>query len=469
MKFYNREKELRILEELNKRRPSFVVITGKRRVGKTELIKKFIANKKALYFFVDPYKKISDLIAEFMENIKKDLNLPAYIKVSTVEDFLELLFTNSELKKYMLVIAFDEFQRFLKLQPSFIAQLQKYWDLYKDKTNIFLIISGSSVGMIKKIFIEEKAPLFKRADNFIVLHDFDFWEISKILDDLGIYDPIEKINIFSLFGGTIYYYTLLEKYSIKSFKDALEKLLLNDFAPLRNEVQDIFVEEFGRIHYTYFEIMYAIASGKVSRKEIADAVKIKESSLSPYLSDLSNIVNLVEWRVPVTEHPDKSKRGRYFLTNNFVRFWFRFIYSNRSMYEIGQYKRIENKILDEWNSFVGVVFEDLSREFIKRKYSINFSKIGAWWDRKGNEVDIVCLNDRSTKALFFEVKWSDLKYAKAVAILEKLKEKTKYLAMRFKNISFGLIARTIENKEKLRSKGFHIYDFNDIINIKQEE
>ena len=127
-------------------------------------------------------------------HLLKNLGIPRYVKISAAEDILEFLLTNSELREHMLVVVFDEFQRFLKLNPSFIAQFQKYWDLYKE-TNIFLIISGSSVGMIKKMFIEEKAPLFKRADNFIMLRDFDFWEISKILDGLGIYNPIEKFNI----------------------------------------------------------------------------------------------------------------------------------------------------------------------------------------------------------------------------------------------------------------------------------
>ena len=463
MKFYNRENELQLLEELNKHMPSFIVITGKRRVGKTELVKRFIADKKALYFFVDPYKTFPKLLDEFMETIRREVDIPTYVKISTERDFLEFLFTNPELKKRQVVIAFDEFQRFLKLNPSFISQLQKYWDLYKNKTNIFLIVTGSSIGMIRKIFIEEKSPLFKRSDNIVVLRDFTFWKIMDVLNNLKIIDPIEKFNIYGLFGGTVYYYTLMEKFGISSFKDALNKLVLNDFAPLRDEVQDIFVEEFGKIHRTYFEILSAIARGKVSRKEIADAVNIKDSSLSPYLYDLTNLVNMIEWRVPTTEQPHRSKRGRYFLVSDFARFWFHFIYPNKSAYEIGQYNRIETKILNEWNSFVGRTFEELAREFIKKKFGDIFDKVGAWWDRKGNEIDIVCLNVRKSKALFMEVKWKALEYKEAQVIIEKLREKTKYLSLKFKKPSFGLIAKELKGKEKLIDEGYTLFDFNDIL------
>ncbi|MHA1469358.1 MAG: AAA family ATPase, partial [Candidatus Asgardarchaeia archaeon] len=163
MKFYDRESELNVLETLNKRRPSFIVITGRRRVGKTELIKQFIKGKNALYFFVDAYKSLSELIDEYAEYIVRELSLPSYIKISKAEEFLEFIFTNEIVKNRQLIIVFDEFQRFLKINPSFIMLLQKFWDLYKNDTNIYLIISGSSIGMIRRIFLEEKAPLFKRA------------------------------------------------------------------------------------------------------------------------------------------------------------------------------------------------------------------------------------------------------------------------------------------------------------------
>ena len=462
MKFYDREKELELLEFSNTRRPSFVVISGKRRVGKTELIKKFIENKNAVYFFVDPYKTSESLINEFVEGIKKVVKIPSYVNISDTKSFLEFLFTNEELKKRNIIIVFDEFQRFLKINPSFIAQLQKYWDLYKNKTNLFLIISGSSIGMIKKIFVEAHAPLFKRADNFITLKDFDFWSISKILDKLDVHDLIEKFNLFGLFGGTIYYYTLLEKYKVNSFKGALDTLILTDLSPLKTEVQDIFIEEFGRLHHTYFEIIHAIARGKVSRKEIADTVRIKDSSLSPYLYDLSAIVNLIEWRIPVTEHPSRSKRGRYFLTNNFIRFWFRYIYPDRSLYEIGKYERIEEKILEDWNRFMGFVFEEFSRNFVIKVFGADFNRIGGWWDRRGNEIDILCINDKNKNALFLEVKWRDLSYHDAVKILEELAEKTKYLSTKFQKNQFGLIVRNVKEKTRLREKGYFVFDLEDM-------
>ncbi|NOR46473.1 MAG: AAA family ATPase, partial [Methanosarcinaceae archaeon] len=315
MKFYNRQRELELLDLLYGSRPSLLVLTGKRRVGKTELIKQFMKDRKSLYFFVDSNKSIEILMTEFNHLLKDGLGLPDYIQVDETETFLDFLTTFEE----DVVVAIDEFQRFLKIHPSFITQLQKYWDLRSDNCRLFLIISGSSIGMIKKIFIEEGAPLFKRADNILTLKPFTIREVFGMLEDIGIKDTTEKLDLYLLFGGTVYYYRLFEKYQCTGFADALEKLIFNEFAPLGNEVRDILIEEFGREHATYYEIISAIAQGRCSLSEISDMSHVSANSLAPYFYDLIDLLGIAEHRIPVTDIPRKSRRGRYFLKDNFFR------------------------------------------------------------------------------------------------------------------------------------------------------
>src|SRR5574341_619857 len=224
MKFYNREKELELMELLNSKKPGFLVVTGRRRVGKTELIKEFIRQKKALYYFVDSNKSIEVLMREFGQYTSEALLLPSYVRIDTPESLIDFLFSHDE----DVVAVFDEFQRFQKLYPAFITQLQKYWDMHGKESKLFLIPSGSSVGMIKKIFIEGGAPLFRRADNIVTLQPFKVGQIFAVLDDLGVKDLDEKLDLYFLFGGTIYYYRLLEKYDCKNLKDVFANLIFND-------------------------------------------------------------------------------------------------------------------------------------------------------------------------------------------------------------------------------------------------
>ncbi|HNT07836.1 ATP-binding protein, partial [Methanoculleus sp.] len=307
MRFYGRERELQLMEHLYARAPSFLVVTGRRRIGKTELIKEFCRGKPALYLYVDANKSITALMEEFGRLAAEALNLPGYIRTDTPETFLEFLFSYDQ----PLIVVFDEFQRFLKIHPSFISQMQRFWDLAGRDSHLFIIISGSSVGMIREIFLLGDAPLFRRADNILTLRPFSPRECFVILGDLGVQDPVEQLNLYLLFGGTIYYYTFLEKYGCTNLESALDQLILSDLAPLGREMSDVVVEEFGREYATYYEILGAIALGKRTLKEIADLVSLPSTSLPPYMRDLVDLLGIIEYRVPVTERGKRSKMGRY--------------------------------------------------------------------------------------------------------------------------------------------------------------
>lgn len=443
------------MELLGKKKPGFLVITGRRRVGKTELIKEFIRGKKALYYFVDSNKSIEVLLREFSQYTAEMLKLPSYVKIDSPESLVEFIFTHGE-----IVVVFDEFQRFQKIYHAFITQLQKNWDIRGKESKVFLIVSGSSVGMIKKIFIAGGAPLFKRADNIITLKPFKAQQILTVLDDLGIKELKEKLNLYFLFGGTIYYYRLLEKYECKNLADALKKLIFNDLAPLQREMSDVLIEEFGKEHATYYEIFSAIADGKAKQKEIADHTHISASSLPPYLDELINILDLVEHRVPVTEEDTRSKKGRYFLKDNFFRFYARFIYRNMSLYKSGRYDLLMEKTLSEWSTFSGWAFEEMVQEILREEFSGEYERIGSWWNRRGDEIDLLALS--RNKGLAVEINNTELSIEEALNIIEELKEKRELVKGINAKITFGVAARKLEGKNELRDQGYFAWDLDDL-------
>ncbi|WP_242492629.1 ATP-binding protein [Methanolobus psychrotolerans] len=459
MQFYNRKKELEHMGMLDASKPSFLVITGKRRVGKTELIRQYSRGRKALYLFVDSNKSIDVLMDEFSRLTQETLELPDYIKLDEPENFLKFITSYDN----DLVLAIDEFQRFLKVYPSFITQLQKYWDMKPDSCKVFLIVSGSSIGMIKKIFIEAQAPLFKRADNIMTLKPFTISETFEMLENMGINDLEEKLNLYFLFGGTVYYYRLFEKYQCTGFKDALEKLILSDLAPLKDEVRDILIEEFGKEHSTYYEIISAISQGKCSKTEISEMTHVSASSLSAYFYDLIDLLDLVEHRIPVTDKPQKSKRGRYFLKDNFFRFYGRFIYPMLSQYMGGNYPSLTEKVLQEWQSHTGKIFEDIVREQISEKMLREYPIIGNWWNRRGDEIDILGINKEKGKALAVEIKNKELTEDDARDILRYTIGKTEQIHELSKmDIKAGIVARTIEGRDDLEKDGFLVWELKDI-------
>ena len=459
MKFYFREKELKLLKLMYEASPSFIVLTGRRRVGKTELIKEHLKDKRSIYLFVDHNRSSELLIRDFESAIRKQLGLKEYVRFERFEDIFEYLMDLDE----RIVVAIDEFQRFQKVDPAVITGLQKIWDLKGVESKIQLIISGSSMGMIRKIFIDQGAPLFKRADNIITLGPFDPGEIFRILEDIGIEKREDKMNLFLLFGGTIYYYRLMEKFRIRSFEEAVDLLILDDLAPLRNEVREILIEEFGREHATYYEILSALASGKCTKKEMGDMTHISSTSLAPYLYDLIDILQLVEYRIPITEKAGKTKKGRYFLKEPFFIFYFNFIYRNMIHYTIGNLDSIRGDIRRDWRTHSGRIFETVVHDLLARKIATEYPRVGRYWDRKGNEFDFVGLDLKRKRGIILEVKRGTLSSEKARSLLERLVDRSTAFPVKGIRFEYGIVAEDIEGAGELRKDGFLTYDLDEMI------
>ncbi len=457
MKFYGRTEELKLMEHLYAQSPSFLVVTGRRRVGKTELILEFCKEKPAIYFYVDANKSIGSLLDEFSRLMRETLNLPGYIRFETPEAFLEFLFAYRE----PLVVVFDEFQRFQKIDPSFISQLQRCWDTSRRNSGLFIIVSGSSVGMIREIFLSGGAPLFKRADTILTLKPFGPQDCLAILSDIGVLEPDDRLDLYLLFGGTIYYYTYLEKFGCTDMESALNRLLLNNFAPLAQEMRDIVVEEFGREHTTYYEILSAIASGKQSHKEIADAIHIAPTSLPTYLRDLVNLLGIIEYRTPVTEKGRRSKMGRYILSDNFFRLYARYIYRNRSLYQSGRYEKLLNLIKDEWKGFSGFAFEEMVRTLLRERLITEYDAVGSWWNRRGDEIDLLAISEEADLAI--EIKNTALTRSEAYSILTSLKAKLPAVKGLSYQVTLGVVAREIEDVAEFRNEGFYCMELLEML------
>ncbi len=472
MKFYDRENEINELEstkKISESHKAMIVITGRRRVGKTEIIHQFFLKSKGIYLFVNPKKTSTELLSEFSSVISTELSLPEYVKADTWPMLFKVLFDASKDKP--IILAIDEFQRLVDIDPSAIFDLQKIWDSEKGK--MFLILSGSSIGMMRKIFIEEKAPLFKRAHNIISIKPFDFETVRRILCDYGISDTEEQIKMYSIYGGIPMYYALISDYKLKNTSSTIDHLLLRDFASLKDEIPDILTEEFGRDVPSYYAIMTAISMGKNTAKEICDYAGIKETSISPYIENLSKILDIVGKEVPITEEkPEKSKKGRYILKDNFFRFWFRYIYRNMSTYEIKNYPAIKEKINSDFNSFLGPSFEEICKEILTKlnkakKLPFSFEKAGRQWGRfRGEEgknvyeIDIAALNNKTREILFCECKWKD--DVDANKILSLLKEKAKHVEWNNgkRKEHYAIFAKSF--KERIKESDLFLFDLKDI-------
>ena len=399
MRFYNRENEINLLQKtallaLNESKMTFVI--GRRRVGKTSLILKAFENTKYVYLFVSKKNEIV-LCEDFTKDIENQLGITILGTIKSFSVLFEYLINFSKESSFTLII--DEFQEFFNINSSVYSDLQKIWDLKKKQSRLNLIFSGSVYSLMTKIFQNNKEPLFGRADEKIFLKSFNINILKEILRDTNVnFSNNDLLAFYSITGGIAKYVELFIDKNCTTLDKMLFEILQNN-SLLIDEGKNVLIDEFGKDYYMYFSILSLIASSKTSRMEIES---ILEKSVGGYLDKLENDFNIIKSIKPIFNKPN-SRKQKYFIEDNFLKFWFRYIYKNKSAIEIGNYEYVKTIIKDDFANFSGKMLEKYFVE--KLALSHQFSEIGTYWEKQNlNEIDIVALNQNKKTAVIAEVK-----------------------------------------------------------------
>ncbi|MFH1259037.1 MAG: ATP-binding protein [Elusimicrobiota bacterium] len=417
--FIDRKKELSALEKFGQgKEAELVIVYGKRRVGKTELIKQFIKNKPHLYFLAqrinehENLKLLSEVVGEFYDD--EILRRKGFDNWNW---FFEYLKKHAEQR---LIVVIDEFPYLAEANKGISSIFQAGWDEYLKDTPIFLILSGSSIAMMEQEALSYKAPLYGRRTGQIFLKPFSFSVCREFYPDISFESCLE---FYSIAGGNPSY---LKRFDPKISLDTnIRESILKPEAFLYNEVEFILREEL-REARNYLAILKAIALSKNKFGEIVNETCIEKGNLHKYLFILEDL-NLIQKEIPVTEkNPLKSRKGIYKLLDQFFKFHFRYILPNKGNIEEDRIDFVLRKIKEDFNVLVAENYEIIAKEIIK-DYEDKFFSIaaaGRWWD-KNEEIDIVALNEDKNKVLFGEVKWSNKQVG--IDIYQDLKRKSQLI------------------------------------------
>lgn len=407
MRFYNRENEIAELKRIcglsftqNSR---MTVLTGRRRIGKTSLIKKAFedSDEPMLYFFTGR-KAEAVLVDDFVRETHDKLHGYVPEGLKSVTGVLRHLFELAKTVRFTLVI--DEFQEFMTVNPLVFSDLQNLWDSYRSDTRMNFVLSGSVMSMMRRIFTDAHEPLFGRADNIINLRPFKIRVIKEILKDYNPeYTNEDLLALYSITGGIPKYIELLCDNGHVTAESML-RFSVSYMSPFIDEGRNLLITEFGRDYGTYFSILLAIAQGRTSQAEIT--ASLGGTAIGGHLEKLENTYNILSKYRPVMSKPGSKNTVRFRISDNFLHFWFRFIERNRSMIELDNYDDLQNIVLRDYPTYSGLTLEKYFRQKLTEEGG--FREMGSWWEAKAgkeaNEIDIVGIRTEGKSALIAEVK-----------------------------------------------------------------
>ena len=418
--FIERQKERTTLEkEYARTGSSLVILYGRRRVGKTTLISEFIKDKKALFYLASEESEAQNRIA-FQEKVADFLSNDL-LRAADIKSW-DLLFKQIIDAKLSTkpVIVIDEFQYIGKSNTAFPSIFQRIWEEILKDQSVMVILCGSLISMMESQTLSYSSPLYGRRTAQIRLTQIPFRYYREFFPDKNRRSLIE---MYAVTGGVPKY---IESFSsCTDIYQAIEDNVLNQNSYLYDEPNFLLQQEVSEIG-SYFSIIRSIAAGNHKVSAIASMLEVKVTSLSKYLQTLINL-DILEREVPITEeNPEKSKKGLYKIKDNYLRFWFAFIYPNRGFIESGNESFVLNKIQKGFISGqAAFVYEDVCRE---KMWELNassawpfcFSKVGRWWNSE-EEIDIAAIDPDGNNLILGECKfWQE---PVGVSVLRSLEEK----------------------------------------------
>ncbi|WP_294336634.1 ATP-binding protein [uncultured Clostridium sp.] len=403
-KFVDREEEMMTLQsEYERPGSSLVILYGRRRVGKTALISEFIKGKHALFFLASEESEaqnrtaFKEKAADFTGN-----ELLRQFDAKSWDILFQTIMQTPFQEKPIIVI--DEFQYIGKSNPAFPSIFQRIWEEQLKDRSVMVILCGSLISMMESQTLSYSSPLYGRRTAQIRLKQIPFRYYHEFFPDKS---PRELVEYYSVTGGVPKYIELFSESN--DIYHAIQKNILNRSGYLYDEPHFLLQQEVSEIG-NYFSVIRAIAAGNSKLSAISTVLEVKSTSLTKYLKTLIDL-DILEREVPVTEeNPEKSKKGLYKIKDNYLRFWFAFIYPNMSFIESGNSAIVLDKIRKNMVSgHTAFVYEDVCREQMWKlnangSWPFHFSKLGRWWDSR-NEIDIAAIDPDGSNLILGECKF----------------------------------------------------------------
>lgn len=399
MKFYDRINEMQILQENEaqaERSAVFTVLMGRRRVGKTSLILHALEGRDYAYLFISKDSE-AVLCRKLQASLEEQLGIHVYGTLTHFRDLFEVIMRESINRHFTVV--FDEFQTLHKINPAIFSEIQDIWDRYHTESRLNLIASGSIQSLMKRIFEDENEPLYGRPTSKFTLRPFTTAVLKEILTDhCPNYSNEDLLCLYMITGGVAKYVELLMDAQCYTKEKMLNYVCRQDSYFL-TEGKDIVNQEFSDEGTTYFSILQMIAEGLTRRGDIDGAM---QKDMGVYLQNLEKNYNMISRLKPLLAKPN-SKVTAYEISDQFLRFWFRFICPYQSLIERQQFTLIRQNIGKNYEQFSG---RTLEQYFQAQAMETGFyTQVGNWWDRKGlNEIDMIALNEFDHTALAAEIK-----------------------------------------------------------------
>jgi len=416
--FIGRQKELETLtKQYEKDEFTFIPVYGRRRVGKTQLIEEFIRDKKSIFFTAvnkGTYKNNIELLSRAIYEGSEAA--PVY---SSFYDALDGISRVAEKEKVVFVI--DEFPYFAQSDESIISILQQFIDLKFLKTNMMLILAGSSLSFMENQVLGYQSPLYGRRTGQIKLLPVDFKTARQFAPNLS---KLDQAVMYGVTGAIPKYLTLFN--DGLSLDENIKGQYFDRNAYLFEEPDNLLKQEF-KEPALYKAIITAIASGGSQMKDIKGKVGEESSTVATYIKSLLD-TGIVRKEIPATDKPG-SRKTIYRMEDGMFRFWYRFVYPNVSLIALDKGDIVYNRVKSGINDFMGEVFEKLCIEYMWSIYNelpFAFQNVSRWWGnnpdlKSQTEIDFIAYDDNESQAIFGECKWRNEDLDKAT--IEKLMER----------------------------------------------